>query len=63
MTTFIFINNEVFPTDTIEEIKEAQAEMLGNGIGTAEVWVGDPEGDHHKNGQRLFAQAENGLSR
>lgn len=63
MTTFVFINDEVFATDTMAEIKEAQAEMLANGLGTLDVWVGDPDGDHQKNGQRLFAQAEFGLSR
>lgn len=60
MNAFVLISldngntNTAYSVDTVEEIAVAKAEMVDQGIPTLPVWVGDPEGDHHRNGQRLF---------
>lgn len=59
MNTFIFIpndsENDIYPTDTDEEIAAAKAALADADLSQAPVHVGDPEGDHQKNGQILFA--------
>lgn len=59
MTTFICIPNgtetEIYLTDTDEEIAAAKDALADAELSQAPVFVGDPDGDHHKNGQILFA--------
>jgi len=53
--TFIIIDEQVFATDTAEEIAAAKAALRDAGLASAPVYVGEPDGlgDSHKNGQIL----------
>lgn len=55
--TFIIIDEQVFATDTTEEIAEAKAALRDAGLTSAPVYVGEADGlgDSYRNGQVLFA--------
>ncbi len=53
--TFVIIDDNVYPTDTIEQIEIAKAALLEADLTSADVWAGDPDDESHKNGQILFA--------
>lgn len=59
--TFVWISfgdgeNCAYPVDTMEEIRDAKAAMRTCGVRDyCPVYVGDPDGDNHQNGQRLYA--------
>lgn len=55
MDTFVMIGETPHQTDTAEQIAAAQAALAEAGEQQAPVFVGDPDGDHHRNGQVLFA--------
>ena len=59
MTTYITIDGETFPTNTTEEIAEASRALFAAGLATAPVYAGEPdgEGDSHRNGQTVYADA------
>lgn len=56
MGTFVMLGGEVYNTNTAEEIIEAAGVLSDAGKGDAEIWTGDPDGDHHKTGQLVFAR-------
>lgn len=50
----------IFPVDTIDEIREAQAALLAAGLGSAPVYAGDPDSpDAYANGEQILAIGEN----
>lgn len=54
--TWVQINDTIFYTDTDQEIQEALEALRAAGLGSATVFVGDPDSsDSYKNGQKLFA--------
>lgn len=54
---YIMINDEVFVVDTDEQVEEAKLVLLSEGIDSADVHVGEPDGlgDSYKNGSKVFA--------
>ena len=52
--TFVIIDDNVFKTDTAEQIAIAKAALLEAGMTSVDVWAGDPDDDSHKNGQILY---------
>lgn len=57
MATYIMIGEEVFVTDSDEQIEAARAALREAGEDSAEVYAGEPDGtgDSYKNGCVLFA--------
>ena len=55
--SFVFVGDDVFVVDTLEEIEIAQQAMREIGEERTEVWVGEPEDpESYKNGQILFCE-------
>jgi hypothetical protein len=56
-TTYIVIEENVYLTNTAEEIAEAQAALRDAGLASAPVYVGEPDGlgESYRNGQVLWA--------
>ena len=55
--TFIIVSDTVYPTNTTEQIQIARMALTEAEQAEAPVFVGDPNGDHHRNGEKLFAYA------
>lgn len=57
MSTYIVIEDNTYPTNTLEEIEEAQAALREAGLAEAPVYAGEPDGlgDSYRNGQVLTA--------
>ncbi len=53
--TFVIIDDNVYPTDSGEQIDIAKMALLEAGMTSADVWAGDPDDESYKNGQILFA--------
>ena len=56
MGTFVLIDGQAYNTDTTAEIVEAAGILHDAGEDSADIWAGDPDGDHHKTGQMVFAR-------
>lgn len=57
MSTYIVIDEDIYTTNTADEIEEAKAALREAGAERAVVFAGEPDGagDAYPNGQVLFA--------
>lgn len=55
MSTYVVINEELYPVDTPDQIDTAQTALVNVGQYSARVYAGDPEcPDSYWNGQTLY---------
>ena len=59
--TFIIVSDTVYMTTNAEQIQIARMALTEAEQAEAPVFVGDPNDEHHKNGEKLFAYAPVGI--